>query len=188
MIEITQPTTVPEFRRLANAFLTGSRFPAGMRVYVVASTRGLRPINKIIAVDSPTAERDVAAALAHEAPVGFSAEERAYQVTYLVTVPDVTRLNRILIAPHGATGCKRVRRRKETARHPDHAVLGNIKSSSLHITWNDDTTTIYDFPPEVDAVAFTRGAVELFGFSVYQAMYGDDYIHQLKKSIEIPLE
>jgi hypothetical protein len=189
MITITSPTTVPEFRRLANAFLSGSRFPSGTQVYVVASTRGLRPINKIIPVDSPTAEADVQAALADTAPVGFSNdEERGNQVTYRVTVPDVSRLNQILIGPHGATGCLRVRRRAGSDPMPGDAVLGNIASTSLHITWNDDTTTIYDFPPETDAVAFTRGAVELFGFPVYQAIYGDDYVQQLKDSLGIPLE
>ena len=38
--EITSPTTVAEFRRLANAFVSGSQFEAGTQVYVVALTAG----------------------------------------------------------------------------------------------------------------------------------------------------
>jgi hypothetical protein len=184
MIEITQPTTVPEFRRLANAFLTGSRFPAGTQVYVVASTRGLRPINRIIAADSPTAEDDVAAALADQAPLGFSQEERRNQVTYLVTVPDVNRLNRFFCIPHGMTGYKHVRHRRDSAAPPAEAVLGQIKSLSLHVTWPDDTTTVYDLPEATDAISLTRGALELFAFSVYEAMYGDDYVQRFKSVMD----
>ena len=63
-VTVTTPTTIAEFRRLANAFLTGSRFPAGTTVYVVASTAGTRPIQAIVNASSDTAYDDVQAALA----------------------------------------------------------------------------------------------------------------------------
>jgi hypothetical protein len=180
MPTIKQPTTIPEFRRLANAFLTGSRYPSGSEVYIVMSTRGLRPINQVIPVDSKDSEAAIDAALKDPSPAGFTDEERGEQVVYRVTVPDVTRLNHILVGPHGWSGCRFLKHRHNADAPPEGASLERIKSTSLHITWDNGKTSVYDFPPETDAIGLTRGAAELFALTVYQATYGDDYVRAFR--------
>ena len=179
-MDITQPTTIAEMRRLANAFLSGSRYAAGTQVYVVMSRSGLMPISAIVPISSPNADRDVDDAL------GSAANQQANDLaTYQVTVPaTVTALNLFNPGAHGPTTCTLVERAAGSAAPPAGAKLGDIKSSSLHVTWSDDSTSVYNLDDKTDAVFYTRGAMELFAFTLYQAVYGSAYLDLFKPSIE----
>lgn len=177
---LTTPTSIEEYRRLANAFLTGSRFPAGTVVYVIASTAGTRPIQDVIWVSSPTANQEVATALENSSPSGFTPGEASARVTYRVTVPAVDRLSKMRVVLHGSTGSDLapvLPAGAALAAPPEGASLGDIASAELHITWtNGRGTSAYRLDPRTDAVFLTRGAFELFALTVYQAMYGSDYV------------
>ena len=178
-MNITQPMTIAEMRRLATAFLSGSRFAAGTQVYVVMSRAGLMPILLIVPVSSPTADDDVAAALG--SPANQAANDLA---TYQVAVPPTVTAHSVFNpGTHGPTYFTLVERTGGSAP-PAGAKLGDIKSSALHVTWTDDSTSIYNLDDKTDAVVYTRGAMELFAFTLYQAIYGSDYRDLFKASIE----
>src|SRR5438067_2513895 len=123
----TTPTSIEEFRRLSNAFLSGCRFPSGSDVYVVASRSGLREIYGIILVGTSTTEAEVEAAVAR----GRATHADPYDiVVYRVIVPNVDRLNTYSAIDHGSTGSSSTKARSGSAAPPGGAVLGDVKRIS----------------------------------------------------------
>jgi hypothetical protein len=181
---IKTPTTIEEFRRLANAFITGAPFPAGRTVYVVASTAGLRPIQVMIDAKSSRAAEHVAAALAVRNPPGFTKDEAKVRVVYELDVPQIDDLSDILDPPicHGMTylldalaadGCEPI---------PTDATLGEVDQIELRITWKKKSVppSACVLPPTTDAVFLTQGALEAFAYPFYGTTYGTRYLDEIK--------
>jgi acetylornithine deacetylase/succinyl-diaminopimelate desuccinylase-like protein len=180
---IKTPTTIEEFRRLANAFITGAPFPAGRTVYVVASTAGLRPIQVMIDAKSSRAAEDVAAALAVRTPPGFTNDEAAHRVVYELDVPETDDLSDIEWPPicHGLTYLFEARVSGQVPV-PTDATLGDVDRIELRITWKEKSVppSACVLPPTTDAVFLTRGALEAFADPFYGATYGTRYLDEIK--------
>ena len=180
---IKTPTTIEEFRRLANAFITGAPFPAGRRVYVVASTAGLRPIQVMIDAKSSRAAEDVAAALAVRNPPGFTTDEAANRVVYELDVPDTAGLSDIEWPPicHGMTYLFEAQASGPLLLRTK-ATLGDVEQIELRITWKERSVppSVCVLPATSDAAFLTRGALEAFAYPFYGATYGTRYLDELK--------
>lgn len=180
---IKTPTTIEEFRRLANAFITGAPFPAGRTVYVVASTAGLRPIQVMIDAKSSRAAEDVAAALAVRTPPGFTNDEAAHRVVYELDVPETDDLSDIEWPPicHGLTYLFEARVSGQVPV-PTDATLGDVDQIELRITWKEKSVppSACVLPPTTDAVFLTRGALEAFAYPFYGTTYGTRYLDEIK--------
>ncbi|HEY2025398.1 MAG TPA: hypothetical protein VGG78_00230 [Gemmatimonadaceae bacterium] len=180
---IKTPTTIEEFRRLANAFITGAPFPAGQRVFVIGSTAGLRPIQVMIDAKSARAAEDVAAALAVRNPPGFTTDEAAHRVVYELDVPDTGDLSEIDWPPlcHGMTYLIEASV-SGPVRIPTNAALGDIGQIELRITWKEKSIppAVCILPPTADAVFITQGALEAFAYPFYGTTYGTRYLDEIK--------
>lgn len=175
---IKTPTTIEEFRRLANAFLTGSAFPAGTSVYVIASTAGIRPIQGIVAASDPD---KVSKCLDDHEPHGFRDDEADCRVVYQVTVPEIHPLSEVDPTGHVDTGEEDGILRGHTAEPPEHATLGDIDRVELHVNWTRGRgKSVYDFRPHTDAILITRGAREALMYPFYGSIYGDAHVQRLK--------
>lgn len=181
---IRTPTTIEEFRRLSNAFITGAPFPAGRTVYVIASTAGLRPIQVMIDAKSSPAAEDVAAALAVRHPPGFTNNEAAHRVVYELDVPQTDDLSDILDPPpcHGMTYLVDALVAGGGVRIPTNAALGDVDKIELRITWKKKSAppSAYILPPTTDAVFLTQGALEAFAYPFYGTTYGTRYLDEIK--------
>jgi len=185
--QITTPTTVVEFRHLANAFSTGSQFEAGTSVYVVALTAGSRGVIDVIAVNDPEAQSRVNAALARVLPGDATGPRAIYQVAVPLADeedPSCVRASFWDPTQHGHCYLEEMARDASSAAPPASASLNDVASMELRVTWkNDAGTSVYNLRPSVDAITLTQGATETFFLPAYATMFGDAYARRLRDRI-----
>jgi hypothetical protein len=179
MAAIQEPSTVDEFRRVAHAFLAGSRLEEGSTAFVVASTVGLRRIQGIYpSVDAAQS----AAGDEVDARLGWTREEEHNRVIYPVRVPRSAFPNWVIVMEH-PSWTDPVCVAPAPRFRPGTRTFDQIRSAEVRVTWNDDTTTTYELSPDTDAVFITRGAAEMFAYPHYAATFGHAYAEALRDQL-----
>jgi hypothetical protein len=170
------PKSVPEYRRIAHAFLAGSRYPAGSNVYSVMST--VAPLYRIQGVFPSLREAESVLAAPVPPELGWSEAEAAAREIIEATVPETRNLDGVVVITKDEwTG--------ETLGIPDASVYpGEIRSGqieSMELVINSRGGRVrYAIGPQVIAIFVTRGAAEMFLFPHVLDTFGHEYEKALR--------
>jgi hypothetical protein len=152
-----KPQTIPEYRRLAHAFLAGSRYPAGSTVYVIMSI--LAPLYRVQGVFSGLRETEAVLAAPVPRELGWTEAEAAARQIIEADVPETPDFDRVsILGKDEWTG--------ETLAVSDPGYPGerrsrDIESMELVINYTKGSVR-YAIGKQVAAIFITRGAAEMF--------------------------
>ena len=176
-----KPETIPEFRRLAHAFLGGSRFASGSTVYVVMSTTA--PLYRVQGIYETQAEAESVISHHVDPRLGWAKAEEDGRAVYDVTVPHLPFSNDVLVITKDEwTGEQCALPTPPIRSADDRPPFREIESMELRINWSGRTTT-YAIPATSIAVFITRGAAEMFLYPHYADTYGHEYAETLRAAI-----
>ena len=174
-----KPQTVDEYRRIAHAFLAGSRYPTSSTVYAVMST--VPPLYRIQGVYPTVDEAEAVRAQPVPRTLGWSDAEAAAREIIEAVVPDKKDFDRVLmIAKDEWTG--------ETLAYADAINPGESRSSeieSMELVVNYGTRQArYPLGRQVIAIFVTRGAAEMFLFPHVLDTFGHEYEAALRTWVD----
>jgi hypothetical protein len=174
------PKSVPEYRRIAHAFLAGSRYPAGSTVYAVMST--VAPLYRIQGV-FPTYDAAEAVRLAPvPRELGWSDAEAAAREIIEATVPETRNLDGVVVITKDEwTG--ETLASADAAINPGEMRSAQIESMELVVNYSAGQVR-YPIGNQVIAIFVTRGAAEMFLFPHVLDTFGHEYEKALRAWVD----
>jgi hypothetical protein len=171
------PETVPEFRRIAHAFLAGSQYPPGTTVYLVMST--VAPMHRIRGVfgELRIAEQVLQDSVPRE--LRWTADEAKNRVIITAVVPgDSAEFNRVLIICKDEWTGESFATSDPIVRPGDRR-SDQIERMELVVTYASGPVR-YAIPKHAAAVFITRGAAEMFLLPHSLDTFGHEYERTLR--------
>jgi hypothetical protein len=174
------PQSVPEYRRIAHAFLAGSRYPAGSTVYAVMSA--LAPLFRIQGVFPSLREAETVLAAPVPRELGWSDAEAAAREIIEATVPETRNLDGVVVITKDEwTG--ETLASADAAINPGEMRSAQIESMELVINYGARQAR-YAIGKQVIAIFVTRGAAEMFLFPHVLDTFGHEYETTLRAWVD----
>ena len=166
-----KPQTVPEYRRIAHAFLAGSQYPAGSKVYVIMST--VAPLYRVQGVFASLREAEAVLASAVPRELGWTEAEAAAREIIEADVPETRDFDRVWVLTKDEwTGESFAM--SDPVVYPGDRRSSEIESMELVVTYKSGRVR-YPMGKQVAAIFITRGATEMFLLPHAMDTFGHEY-------------